>query len=803
MLRAGKFHNTISNSSCIYQPRSLTYWGQPNATRPSATSLASVKWDHLLPEGSQMPQGHQQQLLNPSTGITYSLRAGRCHKAVSNSPCTYQLGSLTSWGQADATRPSATALTSINQDHLLSKGRQMPQGHQQQPLQLSTRITYKLRAGKCHKAISNSFCIYESGSLTYWQQANATRLSATALASIKWDHLLPEGSQMRQGHQQQLLHLSNGITYLLRAVKCHKAISNSSCMYQLGSLTFWVQADATRPSATALASINQDSLHTGDRQMPQGHQQQLLHLSNGSLTPWGQPNATRPSATAYGPINWDYLLPEGRQMPQGHQQQLLHLSTRITYILRTAKCHKAISNSSCSYQPGSLTNWGQANATRPSATALAPINWDHLLPEGSQIPQGHQQQLMDLSTGITYFLRAGRGHQAISNSSCTYQLGSLTSWEQADATRPSTTALAHINWDHLHPESRQMPQGHQQQLLHLSTRITYILRTGKCHKAISNSSCIYQMGSLTLWRQANTTKPSATALASIKWDHLLSEGRQMQQGCQQQLLHLWIRITYKLRTGKCHKAICNSSCIYESRALTCWGQANATRLSATALASINWDHLLSEGSKMPQGHQQQLLHLSTGITYSLRAGQCHKAISNSSCIYQLGLLTCWGQANTTRLSATALAPINWDHLQTEGRKMPDSHQQQLFHLLSKITYLLRAGKCHKAISNSSCTYQPGSHTSWGRQMSPGHRWQLLQLSSSITYNLKAKRVYVSYSADLNILRIHDTPADIIECGNTVSRCCAIIQDNPYILNSSKLTITVKICLSDSIYMHSP
>jgi hypothetical protein len=77
---------------------------------------------------------------------------------------------------------------------------------------------------------------------------------------------------------------------------------------------------------------------------------------------------------------------------------------------------------------------------------------------------------------------------------------------------------------------------------------------------------------------------------------------------------------------------------------------------------------------------------------------------------------------------------------------------------------------------------------------------LAHLSSRITYNLKAQGVYVSYSANLNILRIYDTPADAIECGNTVSQCCAIIQDDPYILNSSKLAI---IYLSDSIYMHSP
>jgi hypothetical protein len=296
--------------------------------------------------------------------------------------------------------------------------------------------------------------------------------------------------------------------------------------------------------------------------------------------------------------------------------------------------HKAISNGSCIYQAGSLTRWKQANMIKPSATALAPIKQNHLLAEGRQMPQGHQQWLLHLSSRITYFLRAGKCHKAISNSSCIYQMGSLTPWGQVNATRPSATALASIKWDHLLPEGRQMPQAHQQQLLHLSTGSTYFLRAGKCHKAISNSSCIYQWGSLTVWGQANATRSSATAPASIKQDHLLPEGRQMP------------------------KAISNSSCTYQLGALTSWGQANAKRPSATALASIKWDHLPPEGKQMPQGHQQQLLHLLTGSTYKLRAGKCHKAINNSSCIYQMGSLTPWGQANATRPSATALLPIN-------------------------------------------------------------------------------------------------------------------------------------------------
>ena len=187
-----------------------------------------------------MPQGHQQQVLHLSSRITYSLRAGKCHKAISNRSCIYQ------------------------EDHLLPEDRQIPEGHQQQLLHLSNRITYSLRADKCHKSISKSSCTYHAGSpiiyflrahqfqkvinnsssnpqmgsLTYLGQINATRPSATALASIKQDHLLPEGRQMPQSHQQQLLQLSHSITYFLRVCKYQKAISNSSCNYHIASLTF-------------------------------------------------------------------------------------------------------------------------------------------------------------------------------------------------------------------------------------------------------------------------------------------------------------------------------------------------------------------------------------------------------------------------------------------------------------------------------------------------------------------------------------------------------------------------------------
>src|SRR2546421_304824 len=114
----------------------------------------------------------------------------------------------------------------------------MPQDHQQEVLHLSNRITYILRAGKCHKTISKRSCTYQTGSLTFLCQGKATSPSARGLATNKQDHLLSEGREMAQDHQQEVLHLSNRITYSLRAGKCHKTISRRSCTYQTGSLTY-------------------------------------------------------------------------------------------------------------------------------------------------------------------------------------------------------------------------------------------------------------------------------------------------------------------------------------------------------------------------------------------------------------------------------------------------------------------------------------------------------------------------------------------------------------------------------------
>jgi len=61
ILRAGKYHKTISKRTCNHETCSLTIWKQTNATRPSVRGPVATKQVHLLPERRKMPQDHKQQ----------------------------------------------------------------------------------------------------------------------------------------------------------------------------------------------------------------------------------------------------------------------------------------------------------------------------------------------------------------------------------------------------------------------------------------------------------------------------------------------------------------------------------------------------------------------------------------------------------------------------------------------------------------------------------------------------------------------------------------------------------------------
>ena len=85
----------LSGGSDPLIEQNLQTESKENATRPSVRGLALIKQDHLLAEGREMPQDHQQEVLHLSNRITYNLRAGKCHKTISKRSCTYQTGSLT------------------------------------------------------------------------------------------------------------------------------------------------------------------------------------------------------------------------------------------------------------------------------------------------------------------------------------------------------------------------------------------------------------------------------------------------------------------------------------------------------------------------------------------------------------------------------------------------------------------------------------------------------------------------------------------------------------------------------------
>jgi len=83
----------------------------------------------------------------------------------------------------------------------------------------------------------------KQGSFTNWEQANATRGLAKGLATIKQNHLLPEGRQISKDHQQDIL-----------------------------------QA----------AAMEQDYLHTEDKQMSPDHQSNSEAMKQDHLHPRGR-----------------------------------------------------------------------------------------------------------------------------------------------------------------------------------------------------------------------------------------------------------------------------------------------------------------------------------------------------------------------------------------------------------------------------------------------------------------------------------------------------------------------------------
>jgi len=132
-------------------------------------------------------------------------------------------------------------------------------------------------------------------------------------------------------------------------------------------------------------------------------------------------------------------------MPQGHQKEGLHMSTSLTYSLQAGKCHKTIRKGL--RMSTSITYFLQAGKCHKAINKRAgtcQLALLHLLPTSRQMPQDHQQEGLHMSTGITYFLQADKCHKIVSKRGCICQLASLTSYKQANATRPSTKGLGHV-----------------------------------------------------------------------------------------------------------------------------------------------------------------------------------------------------------------------------------------------------------------------------------------------------------------------------------------------------------------------
>ena len=173
----------------------------------SANNITAIKYTNNLKEAhTTMPSVRNFQ---PWNRFTYMLRAGKYHKTINKRTCSHKTYSLTIWKQANATRLSARGPVNMKQVRLLPESRQMPQDHQQDDLQAWNRFTYSLRGGKCHNAIGRGFSAW------------------------------------------------NRFTYFLRADKCHKTISKRTCNHETGSLTYWEQENATRPSTRGPAAMKQ------------------------------------------------------------------------------------------------------------------------------------------------------------------------------------------------------------------------------------------------------------------------------------------------------------------------------------------------------------------------------------------------------------------------------------------------------------------------------------------------------------------------------------------------------------------
>ena len=111
------------HQAVLHMSNRITYsLRQADATKPSPSSPAHVKQNHLLATHGQMPQNHYHAVLHMSNRITYKLRTCKCHQIINRS------------------------LSNVNQDHLLSRSRNMAQNPNYILIQMLNRFTHPLKS---------------------------------------------------------------------------------------------------------------------------------------------------------------------------------------------------------------------------------------------------------------------------------------------------------------------------------------------------------------------------------------------------------------------------------------------------------------------------------------------------------------------------------------------------------------------------------------------------------------------------------------------------------------------------------
>ena len=259
-------------------------------------------------------------------------------------------------------------------------------------------------------------------------------------------------------------------------------------------------------------------------------------------------------------------------MPQTHYQKVCHMSGWITYILNTARCHKLVTKRFITCQAESHTYWTEPDATNSSARHSTHVKPNHLLPEHSQMPQNHHQEILHMSK-------------------------SLTNWTQPDATKSSPRGSVHVKLNHLQAEQNQMPQNHHQELLHMSSLITYILNTARCHKIITKSFCTCQAKSLTSWTQPDATNPSPRGSEYVKLNHLHTEHR-----CHKIITKRSVYVKLNHLHPE-HPQVPHNHhqmfCTCQAEPLTCWMQSDTTESSAGGSVHVKLNHIHSKHGQMP------------------------------------------------------------------------------------------------------------------------------------------------------------------------------------------------------------